>query len=132
MATPSDTIPVYLKINSLAPKPMDRRRRVRMQVHWPLRFLRSDLLEAVETVTSDLSSEGFYCLANTPFVPGELRVCTLGVPTNYPRSGERMLTVECKVRIVRAQLRDDGLYGVGCHIEDYRFVDIIPSDLERA
>ena len=43
-----------------------------------------------------------------------------------------MLTVECKVRIVRVQLQGDGLYGVGCHIEDYRFVDVVPPDLERA
>jgi hypothetical protein len=103
-----------------------------MQVHWPLRFLRCGVVDTVETVTSDLSSEGFYCLAKTPFVPGELKACTLGVPTNYPRRGERMLTVECKVRIVRIQLRDDGFYGLGCHIEDYRFVDVLASDSAKA
>jgi len=100
----------------------DRRRRSRIQVHWPLRFLNGDTTDIVETVTRDLSSDGFYCLAKMPFVPGEFKACTLGVPTSHPRGNERVLSVECTVRIIRVQVLDDGLYGVGCRIEDYHFV----------
>lgn len=100
----------------------DRRKRSRIQVHWPLRFVNGETTDIVETVTRDLSSDGFYCLARIPFVPGEFKLCTLGVPTSHPRGDERVLSVECTVRIVRVHVRDDGSYGVGCRIEDYRFV----------
>ena len=101
----------------------DRRRRVRMQVHWPLFFSRPGSPQAVETVTHNLSSDGFYCLANTTFVPGEVTECTLGVPTRHPRNGERVLAVHCKVRVIRVEaLQENGMYGVGCRIEDYSFL----------
>jgi len=93
-----------------------------MRVHWPLLFHRCGTAEAVETVTYDLSSDGFYCFASTPFVPGECRVCTLTVPTNHPKSGGGVVLVECKVQVMRVQLNDDGRYGIGCRIEDYRFL----------
>src|ERR1043165_3159323 len=55
---------------------IERRRRSRIQVHWPVRFLNGETVDIVETVTRDLSSDGFYCLAKMLFVPGELKVCT--------------------------------------------------------
>jgi hypothetical protein len=92
-----------------------------MQVHWPLAFFRPGTT-ALETVTHDLSSDGFYCQACATFVPGEIRDCTLHVPTHNPNGGERVLPVQCRVRIVRVEaLTNDGVYGVGCRIEDYRF-----------
>jgi hypothetical protein len=100
----------------------DRRKRSRMQVHWRIRFLKRDTTVVVESVTCDLSSEGFYCLANTPFIPGEFTTCSLAVPTNYPKNDDRVVSVECQVRIVRVQAMADGLYGIGCRIEDYRLI----------
>lgn len=101
----------------------ERRRRTRVQVHWPICFIRPGLTEIVETVTRDLSSDGFYCLANTAFVPGEIRECTLGVPMHHPDSGDRVRPVLCRVRVIRVEaLGGNGSYGVGCRIEDYRFI----------
>ena len=105
----------------------DRRKRVRMQVHWPLLFSRPGTTEMVTTVTRDLSSDGFYCLADTTFLPGDTVECTLGVPTRHPRHGDRVLAVQCRVRVIRVEaLQEFGRFGVGCRIEDYRF--LAPAD----
>ena len=103
----------------------DRRNRIRTQVHCPVRFLRSGTMDPLETTTQNLSSEGFYCLNNSPFVPGESMACTLSLPAHQPHSAEQMLLLECRVRIIWVEGPDgDGLYGIGCGIEDYRFLQI--------
>ena len=74
-------------------------------------------------MTHDLSSEGFYCVAGTPFVPGEIHSCTLTVPTHNRNGGSSAVCVECKARVVRVEaFPDSGTYGIGFRIEDYRFV----------
>jgi len=103
---------------------IERRRRVRAQVHWPLCFTRPGSTEPVRTMTHDLSSHGFYCITSAGFVPGEMRECTLVVPTHHPNGGKPVLPVLCKVRVVRVELLGEGgLCGVGCEIEDYRFAN---------
>ena len=99
-----------------------------MQVHWTIRFLRNGNGDAHETVTRDLSSEGFQCLTRVPFVPGEFSMCTLGVPANDPKDARRILMVNCKVRVVWVRATDDGYYDMGCRIENYQFVDALPAD----
>lgn len=102
----------------------ERRKRVRIKVRWPVWFSKEGLTEAVEMVTSDLSSGGFYFLTKEPFESGEFRECTLGMPANQPWGVDHFLLVECKVQVVRVQpLGRDGLSGVGCRIQDYRFAD---------
>jgi len=101
----------------------ERRRRARVQVHWPLFFLLPDVTRSIETVTENLSSDGFYCVANRAFVPGEVLSCVLSVPTHNPNGGEQIRAVRCWIRVIRVEsLTEDGSYGVGCRIEDYRFV----------
>jgi hypothetical protein len=121
-----DRLPTYLnthQIDEIDSVVRERRRRARVQVHWPICFIRPGATENVETVTHDLSSDGFYCLANTAFVPGEIRECTLGVPMHHSNSGDRARPVLCRVRVIRVEaLGEDGFYGVGCQIEDFRFI----------
>ena len=117
--------------SDLAPEndssPLERRKRARLQVHWRL-LIRQDASSVVETVTHDLSTDGFYCLSVTPFVPGEIRDCTLRVPTHDPENVSRTLQLHCRVRVVRVEtLAETGLYGVGCRIENYRFPDFAPD-----
>jgi len=121
---PLNRLPAYLDIQETSAKSasLERRKRVRAQLHWPLCFSGSGANETVQSVTHDLSSDGFYCVANGKFVPGETRECTLVVPTHHPSGGNPSLPVRCKVRVVRVEvLGEDGFYGVGCKIEDYRF-----------
>ena len=104
------------------PRVVDRRKRTRAQLHWPLLFSLLGSTEAVQTTTHDVSSAGFYCIANARFVPGEDMHCTLTVPTYHP-NGEN-LHVLCKVRIIRVEITAErGFYGIGCQIIDYRLAN---------
>jgi hypothetical protein len=102
---------------------VNRRKRNRAQLHWPISFPLTGTTETVRTITQDLSSDGFYCIANARFVPGEARHCTLLVPTHHPGGENSPLQVLCKVRIIRVEVTGErGFYGVGCQIMDYRLV----------
>ena len=127
-AKPIEQFPAYLEMNGTgAPAvagPVEQRRtRVRTRLHWPVRFFQPSALHTVETVTQNLSSSGFYCLAQTPFVPGELMTCSLKLPAHHPNGVEQAVSLECRVRVVRVEAPDvDGFYGIGCRIEDYHFL----------
>lgn len=127
MATnPTHPPPTGLVLQEMPDKygALDRRKRVRAQVHWALSFSLSGTAEIVRTVTQDLSSDGFYCVANARFVPGEIMDCTLRLPTHHQRDVSGALLVLCKVRVIRVEVMAEGnLYGVGCQIADYRFLN---------
>ena len=98
----------------------ERRRRLRVRVHWTISFFKQGTSDAVTTVTQNLSSDGFYCLVNTVFVPGEILACTLILPTYYPYERNQVRAVQCRVRVIRVEVLAAGnVYGVGCCIEDY-------------
>lgn len=112
---------------SSPPTRLDRRRRYRARVRWPVQFHRRNDSDFFATETQDLSSEGFYCRSKTVFAQGELVDCTLQVPAHRREAPGGMLPVKCKVRIVRVDEPDgQGLHGIGCHIEDYHFPSIDP------
>ncbi len=122
MAALSREIPLSSHYDPNGRHPTERRKRARMHVHWPIRFFGPDSAKAVETITCDLSSDGFHCRAKAPFVVGDSWTCTLNVPANDPTDGGRTLLVECTVRIVWTRLVDE-LHHIGCRIEGYRFLD---------
>jgi PilZ domain len=102
----------------------EQRNRIRVQVHWPVTFSSPRLSDAVATTTQNLSSEGFYCFAQTALVPGELVACTIMVPSHQPHSPESALLWACRVRIVRVEPgKESGSYGVGCQIVDSQFLN---------
>src|ERR1700674_4018189 len=99
-AKPQEIFPDYFGFDKPAAESAfrsERRKRTRTRVHWPVLFFRSQASEAVESVTQDLSSSGFYCLSRTSFAPGETLICTLKVPVHDPLAKERRLGLECKV-----------------------------------
>jgi hypothetical protein len=102
----------------------ERRKRVRVKVRWPLLLFRDDAAEAIESVTQDLSSMGFYCLSPKPFAAGESLVCALKVPMYDPIGEERTIAVECRVRVVRTEETGDGGFGIACQIEDYHLAPV--------
>lgn len=113
--------------------PRERRKRLRAQVHWNVRFFRPSTSETVDTITRDLSSDGFYCLVNAAFVPGEIRSCTLCVPTHYPSARDLVRPMICKIRVIRVEVLGAGdIYGVGCRIVDYRFAVGTDNPAEQA
>lgn len=103
----------------------ERRKRVRARLHWQVHLQAVDRMQAIESTTRDISSNGFYCSSPVPFVQGERTVCVVKVPAYSPGWEGLMLSLECKVRITRVEPgEDNGSYGLGCEIEDYRFLHI--------
>ena len=98
---------------------LERRKRVRAGIHWPLVLFRANRSQTIETVTQNLSSGGFYCRLDSPFVPGERLVCSLKVPNVELAEQERRL--ECEIRVVRVDCSGTS-YGIAFQIEDYRVV----------
>lgn len=110
------------------PVSVERRRRARTRLHWPVLLFRNYMGKAVESETRDLSSDGFYCLTNTPFTPGELLMCTIKVPTHDPNGKHLERNLECRVRVVRVEAQDaSGAMGIACLIEDYHLARVTES-----
>jgi hypothetical protein len=99
----------------------ERRSRVRTKVRWPV-LLQYGHGGTLESVTENLSSKGFFCLAQTPVTSGETLLCWLTVPTHDPSCKDPTMVLECRVRVVRSEpVSSAGLYGIACRIEDYHF-----------
>jgi PilZ domain len=104
---------------------VDRRKRQRSPVHWLVSFPVAGTNDLVQTVTQDISSDGFYCIVNARFAPGEIRHCTLMLPT-HNEIGH--LPVLCKVRVIRVTVTAErGFCGIACQIIDYRLVNSCPN-----
>ncbi len=97
----------------------ERRSRLRTPVHWPVTFFRPDSPERVESSTLNLSSEGFYCLTDVPFAPGEHILALLHAPSCHPAERDATRVLRCQVRVLRVEPLD-GRYGIACRIEDYQ------------
>jgi hypothetical protein len=103
----------------------ERRRRVRADVHWVVRLVRHPSRAPIESVTDNISSEGFHCQCGEPFVPGEFLECMLLVPTHNAQ--RECLGLRCLVQVVRLESPTaDSRWGIGCHIEDYW---VLPPEL---
>jgi hypothetical protein len=100
----------------------DRRQRRRTPVRWSLALLRNSGSPAIETVTDNLSSAGFYCLSPAPLTPGETLHCVLRVPAYDPGDQERHISLECAAVEVRAEAAPDGYFGVACRIVEYQLL----------
>ena len=117
----------------VAALPLERRRRARTRVHWQVLLFRNQAAEAIASTTQDLSSSGFFCITAIPLIPGEVLTCALKVPAHDPNGKHLERNLECKVRVVRvAPQQQESAFGIACHIEDYRFVDLVYSMAKRA
>ena len=106
--------------NGAATHERERRATVRTSLHWPVVF-RHRQTQTLESVTENLSSQGFYCLSQFPVPSGESLLCWLTVPTHDPSGAKEKIVLECEVRVIRSEAAAEGLYGIACRIEDYRF-----------
>ena len=122
-----DSLSNYLGANHLAEFSgaavrRERRNRARARVHWPVIFVRGNGEEAMETITQNLTSEGFYCLCPSPFISGEQLDCCLKLPAHDPAGRDQVLWLECRIRVIRVDAPDaEGAFGVAFQIEDYHF-----------
>lgn len=99
---------------------VERRSRVRTNVHWKVTIFREHSSGAVEAVTENLSSDGFYCLTAARFAAGEGLVTLLHVPAHDPRDRKLTHVFRCEARVVRVEATHvDGWFGAAFHIVDY-------------
>jgi hypothetical protein len=130
-----EPFPEYISLKKLSEVeiavPSERRRKPRTDLHWTVRLIRDPAQEPVVCVTSNLSTEGFYCLCEQSFEPGEFLECTIIIPTQSRIARGASLSLQCFVQVVRVESpAGGGRAGIGCHIEDYRIVP--PEFPERA
>ena len=100
----------------------ERRGRARTQVHWPVLLLPHCGSGAIETVTQNLSSNGFYSYSPEPLQAGQTLLCTLKVPSHDPKGEERALALECTVTVLRAEAVSKNLFGIAFQIVDYHLI----------
>lgn len=99
----------------------DRRKRARSRVHWPVLIFRDSGPEAIEIVTEDLSSTGFFCFSQIAFACGERVTCAIRIPKHDTLGNEQTLTLLCKARVMRVERPSmKATMGIACRIEEYR------------
>jgi len=110
----------------------ERRTRVRTTLHWPILFFRGGSGEAVQSVTQNLSSSGFYCHSRVAITPGESLHCALTIPSHDPSGHEKARVLECRVRVTRVEpgLTED-TFGIACQIQEYHLA-VAEERRERA
>lgn len=107
----------------------ERRRRTRTKLHWPVLMQRErPESRTIETITRDLSSGGFYCIAAVELIEGEKLHCSIRIPTYDPRGMNPERTLECTVRVMRVVPQDSSnVFGIACRIEDYHLSQVPPA-----
>lgn len=119
----------FLRIAEAGLAPMtDRRRRARVALSLPVRVFRGDGTP-LDSRTTNVSSEGFYCTLDAPLTVGERIRCVLSLPSLDPVYCDRSLALDCRARIVRIELLGPCSYGLGFLIEHYQ---VVHGDRERA
>jgi hypothetical protein len=66
---------------------MDRRKRQRVALHWPVRLFRQPGRPSVESTTENLSTAGLYCVSSERFQPGERLRCEIVIRLVGQRKG---------------------------------------------
>jgi hypothetical protein len=96
----------------------ERRLCRRLSLQWRLR-LWSAVIGTVETRTENLSSRGFYCILDTPPVPGDIVTCDIAIP-NYSAPGRGISSIACQAEVIRVEaMGTEPGFGVACRILDF-------------
>ena len=110
----------------------ERRKRKRVALHWPIRLFRSPTAASIETITENLTSNGFFCFSREPFELGERLDCIITIPPgSYNHSASSRVCLQCRVRVTRVEDQAEG-FGLGCYIEDYDLLVNSPQPHSRA
>jgi hypothetical protein len=99
----------------------ERRKRKRIALHWPVFLSRDRDAPPVESVTENLTSNGFYCISKDPFQLGERLECTIAIPAGAFGYSESPIHLQCRVKVMRVENQSEN-FGLGCYIEDYELL----------
>ena len=89
-----------------------------MSLRLPIRLIRESGM-ALQTITENLSSGGFYCIVGEHLAPTERVVCEITIPAKTGNGGGCDLLLVCDSAVARVSAIAEGRYGLGCWIEEY-------------
>jgi hypothetical protein len=99
----------------------ERRKRKRIALHWPVYLHRDSGARSVESITVNLTSNGFYCISKEPFHLGEQLECVNAIPAGAFGYSEAPIRLQCRVKVMRVENQSEN-FGLGCYIEDYELL----------
>ena len=99
----------------------ERRKRMRIALHWPVYLYRDQDTPTVESTTENLTSNGFYCVSKELFQLGEQLECVIAIPEGAFGASAAPIRLQCRVKVMRVENHVDG-FGLGCAIEDYELL----------
>jgi PilZ domain-containing protein len=102
---------------------LERRRSPRISLQWTLYLVCDGGERRFRTKTRDISPEGFYCVVDHGFQPGELLECDIVVPVHNLKNPNDVVYLRCRAQAVRVEGTAGGAeLGLACRIEDYRVI----------
>src|SRR6266852_4837631 len=101
------------------PRRIERRDYQRLELKVTAYLWRGPGEDLIRTTTLNISIGGFYCLSERSFAPGERIQCLLAI-TLYVAESTAFLRGDA--RVVRSE-EQDGLFGIGCHIQSYEVIN---------
>lgn len=122
-----------MKVPDIGIHNADRRRRTRLALSLTVYLTRPGRSQPLSAKTKNISSEGFYCVVEEPFVLGESVHCTIIVPTFDPRVPDKMMGLDCQTEVVRIEFVGTAMYGVAFHIScPWRLISAASSPMSSA
>jgi PilZ domain len=120
-------------VNGIVTRKSERRIRPRAALQWVVHVSRAGGLHPVSGKTSNVSSQGFYCLVQEPLESGQRVECTLVIP--IPKSGkpDAVVWLKCRARLLRVEaVAGDNPFGIAFLIEEYCLVHLNPVQIKPA
>jgi hypothetical protein len=100
---------------------IDRQENDRVEMRYAVSLWKPSDGTFTRTLTESLTPEGFFCVSNQPYRPGDQLEATLEVPT---RQGNRWntprLALQCQVEVVRVKGRQSR---IGFRIKEYTVIE---------
>jgi len=107
---------------------LERRRRPRLTLAYPVRLFRVGSRSRIETKTENVSCEGFLCITESFFSPREKLDCELVLTTASGRTADEAIILRCRAEVVRVERHNENFtFGVACRVSDYT-VECPPFD----
>lgn len=99
----------------------ERRRRPRLKLAYPLRLYRPGEAFRTETVTENISCDGFFCVTRRAFHSGETLPCEVVIPgEKLGETSVEDMVLSCRAYVVRVVPWNGGTtFGVACRVMDY-------------
>jgi hypothetical protein len=94
-----------------------------VSLHWTLYMACDGNAHPLRATTTNISSDGFYCLVDQPVRTGDVFECDIVVPAHSPLSPDDVVYLRCHAQAVRVEKAGSGSeYGIACRIENYHLI----------